>query len=89
MCNAIYIIAYHGSRDNVETRKKRSDNHNAQIDWWLNYDKQIEIRVLAMDFDESEFWDNSRVRYIDRLDVPFLVQVQEISYLITSMTIPR
>ena len=70
MCNAIYIIAYHGSRDNVETRKKRSDNHNAQIDWWLNYDKQIEIRILAMDFDESEFWDNDRVRYIDRLSNP-------------------
>ena len=70
MCNAIYIIAYHGSRDNVETRKKRSDNHNAQIDWWLNYDKQIEIRILAMDFDESEFWDNDRVHYIDRLSNP-------------------
>ena len=42
MCNAIYIIAYHGSRDNTETRQKRSDNHNKQIDWWLNYDKQNE-----------------------------------------------
>ena len=51
MCNAIYIIAYHGSRDNTETRQKRSDNHNKQIDWWLNYDKQIEIRILAMDFE--------------------------------------
>ena len=80
MCNAIYIIAYHGSRDNVETRKKRSDNHNAQIDWWLNYDKQIEIRVLAMDFDESEFWDNSRVCYIDRLDAPTSASARNILF---------
>ena len=32
MCNAIYIITYQGSRDNVETKKEKSDNHNAQID---------------------------------------------------------
>ena len=70
MCNAVYIIAYHGSRQNVETRQKRSDNHSKQVEWWLNYDKQIEIRILAMDFDESEFWNDPRVYYIDRLDFP-------------------
>ena len=70
MCNAIYIIAYHGSRQNADVRQKRSDNHSAQIDWWLNYDDKIEIRILAMDFDEGEFWDNGRVRYIDILDDP-------------------
>ena len=45
MCNAIYIIAYHGSRQNADVRQKRSDNHSAQIDWWLNYDDKIEIRI--------------------------------------------
>ena len=70
MCNAIYIIAYHGSRENADVRQKRSDNHSAQIEWWLNYDKQIEIRILAMDFNKDELWDNRRVRYIDILDAP-------------------
>ena len=41
MCNAIYIIAYHGSRENADVRQKRSDNQSAQIDWWLNYDDKI------------------------------------------------
>ena len=68
MSNAIYIIAYHGT--DPETRQKRSDNHNKQIEWWLDYDKEIEIRILAMDFIESEYWDNSRIKYIDRLDGP-------------------
>lgn len=68
MSKAIYIIAYHGS-DPV-TRKKRSDNHNKQIEWWLDYDTEIEIRILAMDFTEDEYWNNSRVKYIDRLDDP-------------------
>jgi len=68
MSNAIYIIAYHGA--DPETRQKRSDNHNKQIEWWLDYDKEIEIRILAMDFIESEYWDNPRVKYIDRLVSP-------------------
>ena len=45
MCQAIYIIAYHGT--DPETRQIRSDNHNKQIEWWLDYDDKIEIRVLA------------------------------------------
>lgn len=68
MSSAIYIIAYHGS--DPETRQKRSDNHNKQIEWWLDYDKEIEIRILAQDFTEDEYWDNPRVKYIDRLDSP-------------------
>lgn len=68
MCNAIYIIAYHGS--DPETRQKRSDNHNKQIEWWLDYDNNIEIRILAQDFTEDEYWNNPRVKYIDRLDNP-------------------
>ena len=68
MCNAIYIIAYHGS--DPETRQKRSDNHNKQIEWWLDYDSEIEIRILAQDFVEDEYWDNPRVKYIDRLANP-------------------
>ena len=70
MCNAIYIIAYHGSRQNADVRQKRSDNHSAQIDWWLNYDDKIEIRILAMDFDEGEFWDNSRAVSYTHLTLP-------------------
>ncbi|MDA9373926.1 hypothetical protein N9R43_00955 [bacterium] len=68
MSNAIYIIAYHGN--DPETRQKRSDNHNKQIEWWLDYDTDIEIRILAQDFIEDEYWDNTRVKYIDRLDSP-------------------
>ena len=67
---AIHIIAYHGSRDNAETRNKRSVNHNKQVEWWLDYDKELEIRILAMDFDEVEYWNDPRVVYIDRLDNP-------------------
>ena len=68
MSNAIYIIAYHGS--DPETRQKRSDNHNKQIEWWLDYDDKINIRILAQDFLPDEYWDNPRVTYIDRLDNP-------------------
>lgn len=68
MSNAIYIIAYHGN--DPETRQKRSDNHNKQIEWWLDYDDKIDIRILAQDFSDNEYWDNSRVTYIDRLDNP-------------------
>ena len=68
MCQSIYIIAYHGT--DPETRQIRSDNHNKQIEWWLDYDSDIEIRILAQDFVESEFWDHPRVQYIDRLDKP-------------------
>ena len=68
MCNSIYIIAYHGS--DPETRQKRSDNHNKQIEWWLDYDDKINIRILAQDFLPDEYWDNPRVTYIDRLDNP-------------------
>ena len=68
MSNAIYIIAYHGN--DPETRQKRSDNHNKQIEWWLDYDSEIEIRILAQDFSENEYWDNDRVTYVDRLDNP-------------------
>ena len=68
MSNAIYIIAYHGN--DPETRQKRSDNHNKQIEWWLDYDDKIEIRILAQDFSENEYWDNDRVTYVDRLDSP-------------------
>ena len=68
MSNAIYIIAYHGN--DPETRQKRSDNHNKQIEWWLDYDSEIEIRILAQDFTEDEYWDNPRVKYIDRLTSP-------------------
>jgi len=68
MSNAVYIIAYHGN--DPETRQRRSDNHNKQIEWWLDYDKEIEIRILAQDFSENEYWDNDRVTYVDRLDNP-------------------
>lgn len=68
MCQAIYIIAYHGS--DPETRQKRSDNHNKQIEWWLDYDDKINIRILAQDFLSDEYWDNPRITYIDRLDNP-------------------
>jgi len=68
MCQSIYIIAYHGT--DPETRQIRSDNHNRQIEWWLDYDSEIEIRILAQDFIESEYWDHPRVLYIDRLDKP-------------------
>ena len=68
MSNAIYIIAYHGN--DPETRQKRSDNHNKQIEWWLDYDSEIEIRILAQNFTEDEYWDNPRVKYIDRLTSP-------------------
>lgn len=70
MCNAIHIIAYHGNKDNVESRQKRLDNHNKQIDWWLNYDSELELRIVAMDFYDSEYWDNPRIKYIHRLDAP-------------------
>ena len=68
MCNSIYIIAYHGT--DPETRQIRSDNHNKQIEFWLDYDSEIVIRILAQDFVETEYWDNPRVEYIDRLDSP-------------------
>ena len=68
MCNSIYIIAYHGT--DPETRQIRSDNHNKQIEFWLDYDSEITIRILAQDLIESEFWDHPRVQYIDRLDKP-------------------
>ena len=86
MCNAVYIIAYKRSRQNVETRQKRSDNHSKQVEWWLNYDKQIEIRILAMDFDESEFWNDPVFTILTGLTLLLLLQVQETYYLITSMT---
>lgn len=68
MCQSIYIIAYHGT--DPETRQIRSDNHNKQIEFWLDYDSEIVIRILAQDFVETEYWDNPRVEYIDRLDTP-------------------
>ena len=68
MCESIYIIAYHGT--DPETRQIRSDNHNKQIEFWLDYDSEIVIRILAQDFVETEYWDNPRVEYIDRLDTP-------------------
>ena len=68
MCKAIYVIAYHGS--DPDTRFKRQRNHDDQIAWWLDYDSEIEFRILAMDFLDSEYWDNPRVTYIDRLDTP-------------------
>ena len=68
MCQSIYIIAYHGT--DPETRQIRSDNHNKQIEFWLDYDSEIVIRILAQDFVETEYWDNPRVEYIDRLDSP-------------------
>ena len=68
MCNSLYIISYHGS--DPEVRQKRLDNHNKQIDWWLNYDELINIYILAQDYQPSEYWNHSRVHYIDRLDAP-------------------
>lgn len=68
MSDAVYIIAYHGK--DPETRQRRSDNHNKQIEWWLDYDSEVEIRILAQDFNDDEYWDNPRVKYIDRLDGP-------------------
>ena len=68
MCQAIYIIAYHGT--DPETRQIRSDNHNKQIEFWLDYDSEIVIRILAQDFSANEYWDHPRVEYIDRLDSP-------------------
>jgi len=68
MCNSIYIIAYHGT--DPETRQIRSDNHNKQIEFWLDYDSEIVIRILAQDFSENEYWDHPRVEYVDRLDSP-------------------
>lgn len=69
MCNSIYIIAYHGKRDS-DTREKRIDNHNKQIEFWLNYDEKLQIQILAMDYDENDYWNNNRVHYIDKLDTP-------------------
>jgi len=68
MCNSIYIIAYHGT--DPETRQIRSDNHNKQIEFWIDYDSEIIIRILAQDFLSNEYWDHPRVEYIDRLDSP-------------------
>jgi len=68
MCNSIYIIAYHGT--DLETRQIRSDNHNKQIEFWLDYDSEIVIRILAQDFGANEYWDHPRIEYIDRLDIP-------------------
>lgn len=68
MCNSIYIIAYHGT--DPETRQIRSDNHNRQIEFWLDYDSEIVIRILAQDFSTNEYWDHPRIEYIDRLDSP-------------------
>lgn len=68
MTLALYIIAYHGT--DPETRQIRSDNHNKQIEFWLDYDSEVEIRILAQDFISNEYWDHPRIKYIDRLDSP-------------------
>jgi len=70
MCNTMYIIAYHGKRENEEGRNKRLENHNNQIEWWLDYDPKLQLNILAMDYDDSDYYEHERVTYADKLDSP-------------------
>ena len=84
MCNSIYIIAYHGT--DPETRQIRSDNHNKQIEWWLDYDSKIVIRILAQDFVEVSFGIILVLNILIGLIVLSRLLVPEMFYSIISMT---
>jgi len=50
-----YIISYFGSKDKPEERQVRVENHKQQIDFWKAYCPEMQIQVLAQDYNEDEF----------------------------------
>lgn len=59
-----YIISYFGSKENLLTRAKRYLNHNKQVKWWHEFDPNLKIVILAMDYDPHEYLDLDYVDYI-------------------------
>jgi len=60
-----YIISYFGSKSEPTKRLSRLQNHNKQIEWWLNHDQDLDIIILSMEYDSTDYYIHPRVSYID------------------------
>lgn len=52
-----HIISYFGSRDYPDARKVRVDNHRKQVEFWKEYYPDMEIKILAQDYDDEDYID--------------------------------
>lgn len=52
-----HIISYFGSRDYPEARKVRVDNHRKQVEFWKEYYPDMQIKILAQDYDDEDYID--------------------------------
>ena len=50
-----YIISYFGSHDNPEARSIRVENHRQQIAYWQEHCPEMQIQVLAQDYQADEY----------------------------------
>ena len=50
-----HIISYFGSRDYPEARKVRVDNHRKQVEFWKEYYPDMQIKILAQDYDDEDY----------------------------------
>lgn len=63
----VYIISFNGERGS-DVRQQRFEFHNDQVERWLAYSPQAEVNILAMEYDDTDFIHNPRVKYVDKLD---------------------